>query len=103
MWIACGVLMLAGCVTVVEELEPLAKAKLVVSRAGGEATLQFATERGVTYQILYAANRDPGTTWQKLPGAEKVRGTGQLVQFKDRIPYGSPRYYRLKVIQVIQD
>jgi hypothetical protein len=101
--IACGLFMLTGCVTVVEEVEPLAKARLVVSRAGEQATLQFASERGVIYEVLYASSRDAGTTWKKLPGAERVLGTGQLIQFKDRIPYGAPRYYRLKVVQVVRD
>ena len=99
----CWALLTAGCVTVVEEMEPLATAKLVVSRAGNEATLQFASERGVTYQILYAGSRDPRTAWQKLPGAERVQGTGSLIEFKDRIPYRTPRYYRLKVIEMVQD
>lgn len=98
-----GILMLTGCVTVVEEAEPLAKATLVVSRAGSESTLQFASARGVTYQLLYASSREPGTTWKTLPGAERVLGTGQIFEFKDRVPYGAPRFYRLKVIQVVQD
>ena len=101
--LACELCLLAGCVTAVEEVAPLAKARLVVSRAGDEATLQFASERGVTYQILYSSSRDPRTPWKELVGAERVQGTGQLIQYTDRIPYGAPRYYRLKVIQVLKD
>lgn len=92
--------LLAGCVTVVEEVEPLARAQLVVSRAGDQATLQFASEKGVVYQVVHAPTRNPPEGWKPLPGAERIVGTGELVQFKDQIPYRTQRYYRLKIIQI---
>ena len=100
--LAAAVMMLVGCVTVVEEVKPLASARLVVSRAGSDATLQFSSEVGITYQILYAASRKPGSTWQPLPGADRVKGNGQLIEYRDTIPYSTPRYYRLRVLEVIQ-
>lgn len=93
---------LAGCVTETQPVKPLAETALVVSRAGDRATLEFDTEPGLIYQVLYAAQRRAGTQWMVLPGAENIVGTGMRMQMIDRVPYGQDRYYRIRIKAVVR-
>ena len=88
----------AGCATVRMEKQPVLETTLMVTRAGDETTLSWASEAGLTYAILFAEGRDSKARWQVLPGAERVRGTGSTVVWRDRVPTGKTRYYRLQAL-----
>lgn len=85
-----------GCATVRMEKQPVLETTLMVTRAGDETTLSWASDAGLTYVILFAEARDSKARWQVLPGAERVRGTGATVVWHDRVPSGTTRYYRLQ-------
>lgn len=89
-------LLLTGCVTQVEEVEPLARTRLIVTRAGGVATLQWQSEIGMTYTLMYADSRKPGTAWRGVPGVHAVPGNGDLMKYEDKLPYGRDRHYRIQ-------
>lgn len=86
----------AGCATVREEQKPLTGTTLVVTRAGGQTQLGWASQLGWNYTVLYAERRDKGAAWKVLPGADRLRGTGGPISFNDRVPGGQSRYYRLQ-------
>lgn len=87
----------AGCRTVREIEEPLAETTLIVTRAGDATTLRWNSRRGVTYLVLYADRREAKARWRPLPGAERVRGTGETITLTDRIPASQVRYYRVQM------
>lgn len=86
---------LAGCVTTTEPVEPLEKSQLLVSRAGREAVLQFDSEIGTTYQILYASDRK--SPWRILPAGQHIVGNGAQIRLVDEVPIRENRRYRLRV------
>jgi hypothetical protein len=85
-----------GCATIREIEEPLADTTMMVTRAGDETSLGWASQIGTNYTIWYADRRDARAVWKPLPGAERVRGTGSTITFRDRVPTGKNRYYRLQ-------
>ena len=97
-WLALCMVSLVGCATVREEIKPLADTTLIVTRAGDQMTLSWLGETGITYTIWHTARSDARTPWKVLPGAERMRGTGQQVTWRDRVPSGQARYYRLQAV-----
>ena len=93
-------LAVAGCTTVPDPDEPEV-ATLVTARAGDDVTLQWKTEPGMVYSVVYTEKLSGGT-WDTVSGIERVEGTGGIVQFKDRVPAGVPRYYRLKAVHAAE-
>lgn len=89
----------AGCQSMrVREIEkPLAEATLMVVRGADEATVSWGSQRGVRYSVLFAESRGAGVRWQRLPGATGIPGTGGTLTYRDAVPAGTPRFYRLEV------
>ena len=88
----------AGCATVREEQKPVADTTLMVTRAGEAMTLGWKALPDVDYVIWYADRRDAQARWKVLPGAERIAGRGQHVTWRDRVPTGQNRYYRLQAV-----
>ena len=86
----------SGCVTVVER--PVTQTALFTTRAGDDVTLSWQSRIGETYAIRYAESREGGAQWAVLPGCERISGTGGVIQKEDKVPAGTPRYYRLIVV-----
>lgn len=94
-----GVMLLAwsGCVTYEEErVTPPHQTTLTVARSGDSVSIQFPTEKGVSYTVLYTTNLTSGQ-WIPLPNGQNLMGTGELIALEDRVPDGTQRYYRLQV------
>jgi hypothetical protein len=70
---------------------------LMVARAGSEATLQWDTEPGTLYTVMYAPDRRAGVQWKPLPGAVRLEGHGQTIRLTDSVPVGINRHYRLHI------
>ncbi|MCP5488352.1 MAG: hypothetical protein H7A43_06855 [Verrucomicrobia bacterium] len=89
----------AGCVT--ETLNSrenaLAETRLVVTRAGEEVNLSWRSEPGLVYTVYHTAGENLSGRWEPLPGAEQVRGTGDMIYLKDTVPASRQRYYRLQI------
>lgn len=90
--------LVAGCATVREEQKPVADTTLMVTRAGEDLTLSWMAQPQVDYVVWYADRRDAQARWKVLPGAERVPGRGQTVTWRDRVPTGQNRYYRLQAV-----
>ncbi len=84
-----------GCVTSVERREPAAETVLMVSKSEDAATLQWASDAGTMYTVLYSRSRSAKTPWEPLPGYTRIRGTGQTITIKDQFPRGQSRFYRV--------
>lgn len=88
--------LVAGCVTYEEQrLRASPMTTLTVARAGESVSIQFPSEKGVMYTILWTANLN-SRSWEPLPNAVRVMGTGELMAFEDHVPNGIQRYYRLQ-------
>ena len=70
---------------------------LTIVQTGGEATLQWKAEHGFLYTLMYAPERRAGVEWRPHPEYTRIRGEGQTVTAKDRVPQGVQRHYRLHV------
>lgn len=90
-------LSLASCTTtreIVEE-EGRRETTLFVTQAGDTVTMQWKSEPGIQYTILFAENRGSQARWQPLAGAIRIPGTGSEIQWTDTVPRGAQRFYRL--------
>ncbi len=90
--------LLVGCVTEVIEPKPLARATLVVTKSENVATLQWQTQRGVTYAVMYSLGGGASNRWRPLPSAGQIRGDGGMAKLTDTAPPGEDRLYRLQVL-----
>lgn len=87
---------MTGCVTYEEQRLPASPmTTLTVARAGESVSIQFPSEKGVMYTVLWTADLNSGS-WKPLPNALRVAGTGELMAFEDHVPNGIQRYYRLQ-------
>jgi pectin methylesterase-like acyl-CoA thioesterase len=94
--LAAGMLF-TGCVTYEEErLASGRQTTLTVARAGDTVAIQFPTDKGYSYTVLYTASLNSGA-WQPLPNGSNIQGTGDIVSLEDHVPNGSQRYYRLQI------
>ena len=94
---AMGLVALAGCKTIHEEVQPFRETTLTVARSADDVTLSWLGERGIYYSVTYTDVRGAQARWHLLPDAVNIRGlaTGEPIVVKDRVPAGQLRYYRL--------
>jgi hypothetical protein len=92
-----GVLALAGCKTVREEVRPIRETTLTVARSGEDVTLSWIGVRGMYYSVMYTDARGAKARWTLLPDAINICGlvSGEPIVVQDRLPANQPRYYRL--------
>jgi uncharacterized repeat protein (TIGR03803 family) len=68
----------------------------VARSAQGAARITFPTEAGATYRVEWTVDLQPPITWQPLPGAEAVAGSGADALVVDAIASSGPRrFYRV--------
>lgn len=89
-------LLLSACVTEIQK--PVTEAALFTTRAGNDVKISWQSKPGEMYAIHYSESRRSGSQWKILPGCERVSGTGGMIEKTDRVPAGTPRYYRLIVV-----
>jgi hypothetical protein len=70
---------------------------LLVTRAGDTAAIGWISKADYTYTILYSGGMSAKAPWQVVPGAERIDGTGEQINFTDKVPKDEPRYYRLQI------
>lgn len=90
---------LTGCVTEVVPLrdQALSETTLTVTRAGNTTQLQWETDPGFLYTVMYARSRSANASWRALPQAVRIRGTGKTVSIKTETPAHLKRHYRLHI------
>ncbi len=86
-----AVLFSVGCVRV--DVKPPGDTRLIVTRGGDFSTLTWESRPGMAYTVWFTASRGAGSSWSVLPGAERIRGTGSALTWRDRAT--GERYYRL--------
>ncbi len=87
-----------GCVTrEIVEKKPRDEVTLMVGRAGEDVTIQWKSQIGRTYTVLYSERMGGGSQWKPLPGATNIAGTGDMITIRDEVPNTMQRYYRLHV------
>lgn len=91
-----AIFLVAGCVTEIQK--PVTEAALFTTRAGDQVRISWQSKPGELYAIHYSASRQSGSSWQVLPGCERIAGTGGTIEKSDRVPAGTPRYYRLVIV-----
>lgn len=89
----------AGCATqrVIKEDKPLSETRLFVTRSGENVTLSWESRPDWSYTILYNESMSARAAWNVLPGHDFIRGTGRMLVYKDRVPLGENRAYRLQI------
>jgi hypothetical protein len=86
----------SGCATQ-QVRKPIGATTLMVARGDGKATLQWKSDPGILYTVMYAPRRSSGVRWTSHPRYRRIRGTGQTITIEDQIPRGQPRHYRLHI------
>lgn len=93
---AAALIMAAGCVSQQVSKQPK-ETVLIVAGAGDVVTLQWKTEPGSTYTVLYTDKLGGVPDWNVLPNGQNLLGTGQMITMQDGAPDARRRYYRLQV------
>jgi len=89
---------LAGCVRVEDRREPFSKTRMVITRDTKGVKLQWNSDQGQRYAILYKDPGTPGARWRPLPGYDQVIGTGGVMTVKDPSPSTPNRDYRIQTL-----
>jgi hypothetical protein len=76
------------------------EARLIVTRAGEDVTLTWQSTTSLVYTVMFAASRDAKAPWKPLQACVSQRGTGRTMTFKDAVPVGTKRFYRLALTPV---
>lgn len=90
---------MTGCATqrVIKNDQPLSETRLFVTRSGENVSLSWESRPEVSYTVLFNQTLSARSAWRVLPGYDYIRGTGRTLVYKDRVPVGESRYYRLQV------
>lgn len=86
-------LLLSSCVSTV--VQPVARADLMVARAGDQVQLEWASTPGILYTITCSDTLGAGARWVPLPQAVRLRGTGKTMALSDQVPEGRARFYNV--------
>jgi serralysin len=70
---------------------------LDVRRVNGATRLRFQTRSDFTYRVEYRDELSADASWQSLPGATSVPGTGGVIEVLDDRTAEPHRFYRLQL------
>lgn len=87
---------LMGCVRVEAERQGPVPTRLVITRDTKGVNMQFKSVEGLRYTVYY---QEPGMsqgTWNQLPEATEIPGTGDLIQISDKSTSAPRRKYRIQ-------
>ncbi len=76
---------------------PSAKRALIVAQSGDEVTLQWKTEKGFLYTILFTDKPEGEARWAPLPGYVNMAGSGMQETVKFKVDPVRPRRFNLRV------
>lgn len=67
-----------GCATApsTKELLPTKRPTLYRTQAGNQVTLQWDSDAGTRYAVIYTPDREDPSLWRVLPGYEGIAGRG---------------------------
>ena len=89
-----AILLLAGCVSTVIEEEKGPPPVITAQNSDGEVTVAWESELDLLYTVY--CQKTSGGDWVILPGANRLRGTGEQMTARDRAnPRKPPRRYRV--------
>jgi hypothetical protein len=94
--LALGALLSACVHEEIKPPRPTSNTTLTITRSGTTSSLGWKSEQGRVYTVMYTEKLSGGP-WQVLPGAANLSGTGDYMTFRDDVPNGTTRYYRLQV------
>ena len=75
---------------------PEKRPKLFRTQAGNEVTLQWQSEPGVIYGVIYSTNLNDSRGWRVLPGFDRIPGNGGMQKVTFTAPVPGKAYYRLR-------
>ena len=86
-----------GCMTTspVSESKVTKRTKLIRTQAGDQVTLQWDTELGVTYSVIYSKTLKKVPKWKRLPNYSDIPGNGNTTTIRFTAPEAGRIYYRL--------
>jgi hypothetical protein len=76
---------------------PSSKRALIVVQSGDEVTLQWKSEKGYAYTIMYTDKPQGDARWEPLPGYVNMAGTGKQETLQFKIDPIRPRRFNLRV------
>lgn len=87
----------AGCATAPDPARqlPQRRPKLYRTQAGDTVVLQWESEAGARYSVVYATDLGHSAVWRFLPGFEDFTGTGGTQTISFTAPVPGRTYYRL--------
>ncbi len=101
LFLAAGMGFLAcGCSTTpsTTDLLPTKRPTLYRTQAGDQVTLQWESEVGARYAVIYTPDREDPNLWRVLPAFSDLAGSGgaQVITFK--APQSGRLYYRISPV-----
>ena len=72
------------------------RAKLFRTQVGNEVTLQWQSQPGVVYGVIYTTDIKDNRNWRLLPGFDRVVGNGGSQRITFTAPVAGKAYYRLR-------
>lgn len=75
---------------------PEKRPKLFRTQVGDQVTLQWDSEPGMVYGVVYSTNISDNRSWQFLPGYDRILGNGGSQTVTFTAPVSGKAYYRLR-------
>lgn len=73
---------------------PVSRAKIVKTQSGQTVTLEWPTEPGERYTIVYSPDLEDMTQWKILPGYNGILATGERTRCTFQAPAPGRIHYR---------
>lgn len=96
MALAAALVAAGGCVTETS-VDAGQATTLFVTRAGETASIGWMSKPGLVYTLLYADRMNTASSWQVVPDASNIIGTGEQITLTDHVAPAEQRYYRLQI------
>jgi hypothetical protein len=76
--------------------------RMLVTRDINGVHLQWESELGKGYTVYYRSPQIPNDPWKELPGAVRIKGTGELIQITDDSENARQRRYRIETLEPVK-
>jgi hypothetical protein len=98
MWAVLLALLLSGCATSgpATGSDRETRAKLFRTQVGDEVTLQWQSQPGIVYGVIYSTDIKDNRNWHLLPGFDRIVGNGGSQRITFTAPVAGKAYYRLR-------
>lgn len=95
--LAISAMFSVGCATTSTDstAKPTTRTKLIRTQAGDQVTLQWDSDPGVEYSVIYSRTLGKAQKWQRLPNYSDIPGNGTTTIVRFTAPESGRLYYRL--------